>query len=427
VSARGGPGSERKAHPERPRIGGAGLLRQPVRQQSLRHSNLALVASHIFTADEPVSRAQIVGTSGLTRATVSRLVEALLTAAVIEEREPPPTRGAGRPVRPLAPATGTHVALGLEVNTTSLGGCLVDLAGNVVDERVVDGDYFASDPTAVLADLMTLAEALLSGPSALGGRHVGSHVSLPGAVNNGTIVVARNLGWQDFDVVGLLGENPRLGARPLRLGSVGPMSALAESRYRETSNGGGSFAWVSGDNSIGSSIIVDGQLITDVKGWDGNVGSIPVGGTVVGGRPLDRHPLDEYVGRRALLRRAGLPTTTSIDELADIAHAGTEPALHTALGDAGAALGDVVATMMTLVSTPVVVFGDTLAAILPFVAEQVDVALRHRLPAGHVVRPRLEASITSSHAAMRGGALSILEEALADAERWLVRPALLGG
>ncbi|WP_156743355.1 ROK family protein [Occultella aeris] len=427
MSARGGSGTERGVHPERPRLGGAGLLRRPVRQQSLRHSNLALVASHIFTADEPVSRAQIVAASGLTRATVSRLVEALLAAAVVEEREPPPSRGAGRPVRPLAPAAGTHVALGLEVNTTSLGGCLVDLAGNVVAERIVDGDYFASDPTAVLADLATLAVALLTGPSASGLRHVGSHVSLPGAVDRGTIVVARKLGWHDVDILGRLGENARLGARPLRLGSVGPMSALAESRYRETSSGGGSFAWVSGDNSVGSSIIVDGQLITDVKGWDGNVGSIPVGGTVVGGRPLQRHALDDYVGRRALLRRAGLPPTTTIEELAEIAHAGTVPALQTALSDAGAALGDVVATMMTLVSTPVVVFGDTLAAILPFVGDQVDVALRQRLPAGHVVRPRLEASITSSHAAMRGGALSILEEALADAERWLVRPGDLSG
>lgn len=55
------------------------------RQESLRHHNLALTLRHVLDAPTPVSRADIAAATGLTRATVSALVDRLLAANLVAE------------------------------------------------------------------------------------------------------------------------------------------------------------------------------------------------------------------------------------------------------------------------------------------------------------------------------------------------------
>ena len=74
------------------------------RQATLREHNLALVARAVFEASHPCSRADIAGASGLTRATVSTLVDRLVAAGIVAELPPATPQRAGRPAVPLAPA-----------------------------------------------------------------------------------------------------------------------------------------------------------------------------------------------------------------------------------------------------------------------------------------------------------------------------------
>src|SRR5690606_23489407 len=102
------------------------------RQGTLREHHLAIVLDRIVPAAAPVSRARIAADTGLTRGTVSALVDRLLDARLVAELDPVAGAGAGRPAVPLVPARGTIVALGLEINVDYAAVRGVDLAGETV-------------------------------------------------------------------------------------------------------------------------------------------------------------------------------------------------------------------------------------------------------------------------------------------------------
>ena len=126
---------------------------EPARQQLVREHNLALVLSHILEPKAPVTRAQIAQATGLTRATVSDLVESLVRGHMVTELAPRAAVGAGRPGVPLAPASGTIVGIGAEVAVDWLGVTAIDLSGRAVNQRVVERDLRGSDPQRTLARL----------------------------------------------------------------------------------------------------------------------------------------------------------------------------------------------------------------------------------------------------------------------------------
>src|SRR5689334_13924245 len=101
------------------------------RQGSLRELNLALVLGRIAAAQRPPSRAALAAETGLTRATVSAVVEDLVAGRLVTEAEPTPRAGAGRPARGLVLAGDGPAGLGLEINVDYLAACVVDLAGAV--------------------------------------------------------------------------------------------------------------------------------------------------------------------------------------------------------------------------------------------------------------------------------------------------------
>ncbi len=68
-----------------------------IRQANLREHNLGLVLRIIVDATGPRSRADIAATTGLTRATVSSLVDALIEAGLVAELPPVMSQRAGRP------------------------------------------------------------------------------------------------------------------------------------------------------------------------------------------------------------------------------------------------------------------------------------------------------------------------------------------
>jgi hypothetical protein len=78
----------------------------------------------------------VASVTGLTRATVSALVDDLVSGALLTELDPPPRTGAGRPAVGLALAPDGPAGLGLEINVDYLAACVVDLTG-VVRHRLV--------------------------------------------------------------------------------------------------------------------------------------------------------------------------------------------------------------------------------------------------------------------------------------------------
>src|SRR3954464_13459188 len=103
----------------------------PVRQSSVRAHNLALVLQTVANRADQPSRAAISSLTGLTRATVSALVDDLIAGGLLTEHDPAPRTGAGRPAAGLALSAAGPAGLGLEINVDYLAACVVSLTGEV--------------------------------------------------------------------------------------------------------------------------------------------------------------------------------------------------------------------------------------------------------------------------------------------------------
>lgn len=411
------PGATDGAMRPRPVRTGHGPAGRPgaARQHSLRHHNLGLVLRHVLDAPVPVSRADVAAATGLTRATVSALVDRLLAARMLAELEPVAPQRAGRPAVPLAAAHGTVAAVGMELNVDYLGIRAVDLGGRVMVERVERGDFRGSEPGPALDRLGALAGGVLAELSADGVRLAGTALALPGLVDSvtGPLRLAPNLGWRDVDVVGLLSKHPVLAGLPPRLANEANLAALAEARVLR--GGPHSFVYVSGEVGVGGAIVLDGEIFAGSHGWSGEIGHVVLGGV---DEEADGGTLETFAGQDAILTRAGLPLSTTPAALVARAHAG-DPAATEALARAGRALGLVLAGVVNVVDVETVVLGGIYADLADVLRPHVLDQLRRRVISAPWSSVDVVVAAAGSYPALTGAALSVLGPVITDPAEWL--------
>lgn len=396
------------------------------RQHTLRERNLRLVAREVFapsgagpTAPDlapavtaPPSRADVAAATGLTRATVSTLVDRLVRGGLVAELPPVAAQRAGRPAVPLVPAARTVVGLGLEVNVDYLGVRALDLAGERVADVVEQGTFHDSDPAVVLARLGEHAARAVAGLEADGMRVAGARLALPGLVDTrtGELEVAPNLGWSALDPVALLG----LGDLPVEVANEAKLAALAELAGDVPP----SFLYVSGDVGVGAGIVVDRQLFLGERGWNGEIGHVvvdPAGPRCSCGAA---GCLEQYAGKEVLLRAAGLPADASPADLLAALERG-DGAAREALHRAGRALGSALADLVNLVGVSTVVLGGVYTELVPWMRGDVVGVLGERVLAAPFVDLDLRAARAGERAALDGGAREVLREVVADPAAWV--------
>src|SRR4051794_25326614 len=203
----------------------------PVRQSSVRAHNLALVLQTVANATNRPSRAAIAALTGLTRATVSALVDDLIDGGLLTGRAPPPRTGAGRPAAGLALRPDGPAGLGLEINVDYLAACVVDLTGTLRHRFVEHADQRPADAAAALSGLGRLADRARTAAEADGLILAGAALAVPGLVAAGGVVrVAPNLGWQNVDAPALLRTVPALADLPITVDNEANLAALGELR-----------------------------------------------------------------------------------------------------------------------------------------------------------------------------------------------------
>jgi predicted NBD/HSP70 family sugar kinase len=421
-----GPGPTRKLM--RPRRRRAGDPDAAARRGSLREHNLTLVLRHIIEAPAPPSRADVAAATGLTRATVSVLVERLFQAELIRELEPTMRQRVGRPAIPLAPARGTVAGVGMEVNVDYLGVRAVDLAGRVLTQVVEIDDFRRSQPEAVLDRLARTAGRVLANLSADGVRVAGTALALPGLVDRitGPLRVAPNLGWRDVDVVGLLAMHPVLAGFPPALANEANLAALAEATARHDA-GSASFVYVSGEVGIGGAIVLDGEIFAGRHGWSGEIGHTVVdafaaSGTDGGSARAGRKTLEDYAGQDALRRCAGLDPTAPLSDLVRAAEAG-DPAALDSLRRGGTALGIVLANVVSVVDVGMVVLGGAFEQTFPFMRPIVEEQLERCVIFAPWAPVEVQVARAGDYPALTGGALTVLRTVVADPVAWVAGSA----
>lgn len=393
----------------------------PVRQGSLREHNLGLVLRHVAASPRPLSRASVANATGLTRATVSALVDDLICGKLLAEVEPAPRSGAGRPAHGLTLAGDGPAGLGLEVNVDYLAACVVDLTGAVRQRLVQPGDQRPRTPAEVFTDLTALAARAGEAAEDCGLALAGVAVAVPGLVDaDGLVRLAPNLGWRDVRVSTALSALSGPSGRfvlPLRVDNEANLAALGE--LHAGPPGRQSFVYVSGEIGIGAGIVLDGVLFRGARGWSGELGHVtvdPDGPTCHCGA---RGCLEPYAGQETLLAAAGDDRDAA--RLAELA-AGGDEAARRALDKAGTALGVALAGVVNLLDVDTVVLGGVYAPLAPWLGPVVQRELHSRVLTAQwspvIVRP----SLLGGSAAVVGAAGSVVRAVRDQPITWLGRP-----
>jgi len=380
----------------------------PAGQQTVRRHNLSLITTALVAA--PGSRAELAQRTGLTKATVSSLVDDLIARAIVVEGSPATVR-VGRPARPVRLNPDGPVALGVEINVDYVAACVLDLTGKLRCHRHRAVENRASDPGEVIRQAAAVARAVLDEVRLPVARVapplLGAALALPGVVGaDGTLLRAPNL-------PGLTGTRPGqqlagvLALPVLVVDNEANLGALACLRAEPTV--GPDFVYVSGEIGVGAGLVVAGELFRGVRGFAGELGHVVVAqdgpACGCGGRGC----VEQYAGQEILLRTARQP---DLEHLEAAVAAGDGAAL-TAVEQAGTALGVGLASLLNVMDLPNVVLGGMYARLFQAITPSLAGQLSRRVlsPAGP---GQLTRSPLGLDAAVRGAAGAVLDRALRD-------------
>jgi len=385
----------------------------PVRQSSLREHNLALVLKQV-AGRHPVSRADIAQATGLTRATVSALVEDLIAGQLVIEVAGAPKSGAGRPSIGLDLDPDGPAGLGLQMNVDYLSACVVDMTGAVRHLEVHHADQRKRIAEEVLADVEALAATAAGVAEGLGLRLAGAALAVPGLVQDRTLRLAPNLGWRDLHV-GL-----RVADHPVHVENDANLAALGE--MFTNPNAGRSFIYVCGEIGIGGGVVVGGELLRGSRGFSGEIGHMSVHPSGPLCRCGAHGCLEQYAGQEAILRAAGLPDpgagTIAATDLAAGAIAGNRKVLA-ALDAAGAALGIVLADTVNLVDIDTVILGGVYTRLEPWLRRNIAREIGARVLASDWAPVQIRPSVLAENASVVGAAVSVVRSVWDNPVEWI--------
>ncbi|GJM69054.1 hypothetical protein HMSSN036_12700 [Paenibacillus macerans] len=151
---------------------------------------------------QPLSRADISTAIGLNKATVSSLVSELIDSRLVAEIGPGESSGGRKPTLLLFNRSAGY-AIGIDIRVNDLLAVLVDLEGNVLQEKTAT--LADSSPDSVLEQIRKAIRQLAKKLPDSAYGIVGIGIGVPGLVDeNSRVVSAPNLGWNQVDLLGPL-------------------------------------------------------------------------------------------------------------------------------------------------------------------------------------------------------------------------------
>jgi predicted NBD/HSP70 family sugar kinase len=390
---------------------------QPAATERLRQQNTALVLRSL-RGEGSASRAALAARTGLSKATVGTIVQALQDVGAVREDdavETVRTGLSGRPGRPVVLDGAGIVGLGLELNVDYLAATALDLSGRPVLSRQVpvgpDGD--------LLASLVELACACLAELLAQGRRVLGITVAVPALVERATghVVDAPNLGWRDLDLATIVAE--AVGGRcPVRVDNDANCAATGE-HVQGAARGATDALYLTGTVGLGAGLVVDGAVRRGAHGLAGEVGHAPFPGSPDVRCGCGRRGCWEAsVGLRATLRAVGLKPDAGTDPVSAAtqvaALARRDASARTAVRQVATDLGAGLVPLVGALDPEVVVLGGYFVPLGPWVVPVVSRALDRGRGPGRTSTPcRVALSTLGLHAASTGAATDVLGDVYA--------------
>lgn len=373
-----------------------------------RINRMAIV--RLVRARPGLSRADLAVETGLTKSTVSLLVQELVEEGWLREEDVLVTGAIGRRPTPLR-LDGSRLALvGAELEVGNLIVLGMSLDGRVLEER---RQAFAQDeaPGVVLERLAAMIAELAAILKGQGRSVLGTGVALPGAVleSEGMLMAAPNLGWRKVPVRAELQR--ALDARgwqemPLFVRNDCDVAALGEIEFSPGSTGD-PLLFIGLGIGVGSGMVVGGRLLVGQRGFAGEIGHIqlqPDGPQCTCGR---RGCAEAYMGLAAVASSLGCSSSEVFERVRD-----TDEDVRKVLELAGQRLGVLMHNLWTTLDPALIVLGGSGCGLGPVFLD----AARHgfealALSAGIDV-PEVRLAKFGAHAVPAGAAALVLHKLL---------------
>lgn len=258
-----------KASQKRQRLGDSSM-RRTGDQAFIKDMNKSIVLN-MLRFRSPISRVDIARTTGLNKATVSGIVDELITEEYVTEIGHGHSQVGRRPVLlQFNPDVGR--VFGVDLGTHEVHVLELDLAAHIratYDEPLQS--TAVADTVVTIADLLRRAIAQAN-PTRLGVIGVG--IGVPGLVDarRGVVYNAPNLGWQDVPLKRLLEDEIHL---PTFIDNEANAGAMGEKLF-----GGGqdvaSLIYVSAEAGIGTGIFFHNEILRGESGFAGEFGHMTI-------------------------------------------------------------------------------------------------------------------------------------------------------
>ncbi|HEX7312303.1 MAG TPA: ROK family transcriptional regulator [Pyrinomonadaceae bacterium] len=341
------------------------------RQSTVRNINRQIVLN-LIREGEPISRIEIARKTELHRATISLILDELLSSGLVEEVGSGESTG-GRPPILLRVRAAGPVAIGVDVGTVRTVVAMSDLAG-----RVLKQEEFATSPLAseTLNNIVGSVRRLVGKNR---GDFEGVGVSLPGLVDfeKRSALNIPHFKWRDWPIARELETAVGL---PVTVDNDANAVALAELWFgRPEVRDVRDFIMVLVAEGIGTGIVFDGQVYRGERGAAGEFGHMIVGRNApIACAAGSRKCWEAFASERAILNlyerlSRGAPDRepVSFAQLLDRALDG-ERAARTALTSASSYLGVGISNLISGLSPEAIIIGGQIVRAWPLVVQEIN-------------------------------------------------------
>ncbi|WP_280890012.1 ROK family protein [Streptomyces sp. LBL] len=325
--------------------------------------------------------------TGLSRATVGQRLDRLFRAGWLREGAGGPVDSplGGRPSITLEFDDAHAVVLAADLDTRHARAAVLSLTGEILAEHA--GTLVIGDgPDAVLGELGRWFAELLEKAGHRADEVCGIGLAVPGPVDSKTGRVVQPPimpGWDGYDITSRLARafTEHTGAGPVPVLVDNDANLMAYGEQRTTCPDCSAFVLVKVSTGIGAGVVVDGSVYRGIDGGAGDLGHIRV---PAGAEALCRCGsygcLAAVASGGAVARRlaeTGVPAASGSD-VRDLLAAG-HPEAAALAREAGRQIGDVLATVVTLLNPGVLMIAGDLAG-TPFLTGVRELLYQRALP-----------------------------------------------
>ncbi len=260
-----------------------------------------------FYENEEISRAEVARTTGLTKATVSELVNELIEAGLVSESRYAEA-SVGKPALLLQVERNGRHLICVDLANQEFRGAVVNLRGEFLHTITLPRDGKVGQSAIEL--VYTLVDALLEKADQ---PILGIGIGTPGLIDSthGFVLYAVNMEWRNVPLGELLNTRYRL---PIHIANDSQIAALAEAQF-----GGclpdASLVAIKLGRGIGAGIVLNGQLFQGDGFGAGEIGHIRVAENGLLCRCGNIGCLETVATSRAMLNRARELAPTTLESV----------------------------------------------------------------------------------------------------------------